>query len=581
MRTRANILTTASVISVGLGLLASVTPAVAAKDKEVKYVQKASSYDKLAPAKKGGTLYEGIADNPKVLNPIISTDQTSRVVEPYLWATLFTEDMNTLEPLPYLAESYSITPDRKTYTFVLNPDATWEDGTKVTTDDVKFSFDTMMNPKTLGAAAARSYWEGVQLEVVDPRKFKFSVKEPKFDTLRSLYLFQPIQKKQFENEPDFNKARGILNPIGDGVYRLKAFLRDQRMELERKKDWWGYKLKYFKERFNYDQIVYRVISDPNLEYERFLKGDLDIQNFFGSGTEIFATKVHGTDKDKVGTKPGDGKTVWATEIENKAPRGYDYVGWNLHNPIFQSAKTRTALAYLVDYQQIIDKVYYGYRYQCTSPFGSRTMYSAPDLREASRMIKFNRKKAIELLKEDGWAPEADNMLHKTIDGKKVDFKFTLKFNSNNPLRAKIAQIIKENFKAGGVAVEIRSMEWNAFIDDVDHRNFEALILGWGATPFPNPNQEWSTDSQKNEGSNFVGYSNPKVDEMIVKANLEFDLKKRAKMLQEINRILYADQPYLFLTEPRSMIAGFNKKIRSSVWAMTYDIDPPEDLYTIE
>ena len=69
-----------------------------------------------------------------------------------------------------------------------------------------------------------------------------------------------------------------------------------------------------------------------------------------------------------------------------------------------------------------------------------------------------------------------------------------------------------------------------------------------------------------------------VDGLIEKANLEFDLTKRAKVLQMINEIIYDDQPYLFLLEPRSMIIGFNKKVKSSVWAQTYNVGAPSDLY---
>lgn len=134
---------------------------------------------------------------------------------------------------------------------------------------------------------------------------------------------------------------------------------------------------------------------------------------------------------------------------------------------------------------------------------------------------------------------------------------------------------------GGIEIDIRSMEWNAFLSDVDQRNFDAVILAWGATPFANPKQVWHTDSEKNQGSNFVAYSNPKVDALIEKANREFDMKGRAKLMQEINRLVYADQPYMFMLEARSLVMGLNSKLRSAVWAMSYSVEPPVDLYWME
>lgn len=547
----------------------------------VEYKQLPSAFADLKPAKKGGTVYLRLGNNPKVLNPVIGNDATSSYSEPFLWATLFTEDSETLNPLPYLAKSYKISADKKTYTFVLNEKAKWSDGTPVTTDDVKFTFDTMMNPK-VDAAPIRTYWEGTSLKVVDKSTFEFSVKEPKFDTLRSLYLFSTIQKKQFEKEPDFNKAKGIMSPMGNGPYKFKQFDRDQQLVFERDKNWWGSELPHLANRFNADQIVLRIMTDDALEYERFLKGDLDLMTF---NAEQFGLKVKGTDKARFGSSPKDPQPVWAAEVQNKAPRGYTYLGWNLRKPIFQSVKTRQALARIINYKQIIDAVYQGYAYQCTSPFGSLTKNSAPDLREAATMLTTDRKAALKLLREDGWADsDGDNILDKTVDGKKVPFAFELKYNSNNPLRAKIAQIAKENFKAAGINVTVQSMEWNAFLDDVDNRRFDAIILGWTATPYPNPKQIWHSSSEANQGSNFIGYSNKKVDDLIDKANAEHDLDKRAEIMKEINRLLYADQPYLFLLEPRSMLAGLNKKVgpaksESDIWAMAYDVSPPIDIYT--
>jgi peptide/nickel transport system substrate-binding protein/microcin C transport system substrate-binding protein len=543
----------------------------------VKYQRHASAYDKLPPGKRGGTIYQQLSGNPKVINPILSNDNNSRSLEGYLWASLFTEDSDNLEPLPYLADGFEVSADRKTYTFTLNKSAKWADGSPVTTDDIKFTYETMMNPKT-DAAALRIYWEGVKLSVKDSRVFSFTVDTPKFDTLRSLYLFQPLNKKQFDKEPDFNKARAVLNPVGNGPYNFKSFSRDQSVVLTRNKGWWGYELPHFKNRFNADEVFFRIIVDDNLAYEKFVRGDLDLMTF---NPEQFAVKVQGVDKGKIGKTSKDGQKVWAQEIQNRAPRGYNYVGWNLRLPMFQGVKTRKALARLLDYKQVIDKVYHGYQFQCTSPFGSLSPNSAEDLRSKENMLTFDRKAAVAMLKADGWADtDKDNILDKLIGGKKVPFRFELKYNSNNPLRGKIAQIVKDQFKAAGIDVTVKAVEWNAYLDDIDHRKFEAFILGWTATPYPNAKQIWHSDSEKDQGSNIVGYSNKKVDALIDKSNVEFNQAKRQEIMKEINRLIYEDQPYLFLSEPRSVLAGFSAKVSSpsGIWAMKYDVAPPDDLF---
>jgi ABC-type transport system substrate-binding protein len=566
-----------AVIALTAMLSSSMSTSFAA-GKETVYQPKKSSYEKLT-AKKGGTYLDTLSNNPKVINPIVSADANSSSLEPFIWATLFTEDPDNFNPLPYLAESYKISADKKTYTFVLNKAAKWQDGTPVTTADVKFTFETMMNPK-VDAAAIRSYWEGVSLEVVDGLTFKFKNENPKFDTLRFLYSLAVVQASQFKNESDFNKAKGIMQPVGNGPYKLKTFSRDQKIELERVQDWWASSLPQFKNRFNADLIVFRIITDATLEYERFVRGDQDIMSFGANAYEIYANKVKGTDKNRFGSSPNDGKDIWTQEFKNKAARGFSYVGWNLRQKMFQGKKTRQALARLADYQQIIDKVMYGYAYQSTSPFGSLTMNSDPSLRLASKMMTFNRTNALKLLKEDGWADTNKNgTLDKMLDGKLTEFKFTIKYNSNNPARGKIAQILRENFKSAGIDMEIRAMEWNAYLTDIDNRNFDAFILAWTGSSFPNPKQIWHSESEKDQGSNTVAFSNKRVDQLIDQANVEFDMAKRAKILQQINAIIYDEQPYMFLLEGRSLLAAFNKKVKSQTWVMNYDVGPPSDIYS--
>ena len=541
-----------------------------------KYQRHPSAYDALPLAKKGGDVYLRITNNPKVMNPILSNDSNSSALDGYFFASLMDTDPNTLEPLPYLADSYEISSDRKHYTFFLNPHAKWEDGSSITADDVVFTFSTIMNPK-VEAAPLRSYYDGISVEKKDSRTVRFTVSDPKFDTLRTLYGLSPIQKKQFAAVDDFNKSPGILQPVTSGPYRLKNFSRDQSVTLERKVNWWGSQIPHLKNQFNAATLVLRIITDESLAYERFIKGELDVTSFTA---EQYASKVLGADKDRIAKSAADAhkrKTkVWAKEVKNKAARGFQYIGWNLRNPLFADPKVRNALAHLVDYQQINDKVFYGYVVQASSPFGSFTQNSDPQLRTPGILKTYDRKRGIQLLREAGWSDsDRDNVIDKVINGKKTPFRFTLKFNSNNPQRAKIAQVIKENFRASGIDVQVASMEWNAFLDDVDNRRFDAVVLAWTGTNFPNAKQIWHTDSQKDQGSNFIGYSNKAVDELIDKSNATFDLKARAPLMQQINRLIYADQPYLFLTEQTSLLAGFNEKVRSQsgVWAYDYDVAP--------
>jgi ABC-type transport system substrate-binding protein len=544
------------------------------KNHDFNYSQKTSFYEQLPSVKKGGTLYFSMSSDPKVINPLLSADNESASLEGYLWLPLMTLNPETIEFLPALATGYSISADKKNFTFFINPKAKWQDGTDVTADDIRFSFDTLMNTKT-DSAALRSYFHGTTLSVKDPHTVTFSVADPKFDSLYVLSSFATIQKKQFEHSPNFNLDKGIMKPVGNGPYVLEKYERTQQVVFKRNKSWWGYSIPHFKERYNVDKIVIRIIGDQSLAYEKFIADDLDMIAFT---QEQWHINVNGIDKNKFGKNRSSGKPIWSVKEENQFPRVYDYIGWNEKNPIFADPKTRLALSYLVDYKKIINAVYYDLSVQCTSPFGSFSNNSDPELRMPGKMISFDKLKAMKLLKEAGWKNEGGDALVKVINGKKVPFVFELATVSTNKARVKIATILKEDFKDSGIQLKIRAMEWNSFLDRVDKQDFDAVILGWTATLFQNPKQIWDSKSADLGGSNYISYSNPQVDKLIEKANVEFDASKRNKIMQQLNRLIYADQPYTFLTEPKAGLFGLNSKIKSPRWYSKYDSALATDLF---
>jgi len=535
------------------------------------------AYRKLPDVQKSGTLYLRQLGNPKVLNPLLVTDVEYADILPWIFARLMEKDYETGEYYPLLAEKIDVSKDHKVATYTLRKDAVWEDGSPITTDDAEFTFQTLMNPK-VEAAALRPYFEGFHFEKLDAHTFRFTIDKPNVSSIVEINEdFKLIQKKQFDGVPDFNKAKGIISPIGSGPYRVKSFSRDEKLELERNKDWWGYKVPGFKNQWNFDSIVFRIIPDAALAYEKLIKGDLDILNM---NAETFGSKVHGSDKDKFGNDASTDKAVWAGHMKTSAPAQWTYIGWNMKRAMFQSKKTRQALAYLIDYDDVITKVYYGEAIRCVSPFGSSTPNSAPD--QKSKAFKFDLKKGLALLKEDGWSDmDHDNTLAKMIDGKKTKFEFVLRYNSENPMRAKIAQIAKEQFKKAGITVNVQAIEFNSLLDMMDNRDFDAIVMGWGNGNLEaDSKQIWHTKSWENKGSNAVGYSNPDVDALIDQASAEIDSKKHYKLNQKIGAMIYDDQPVAFLLEVPGYMAGFQtRKIHAKKWAMKYDSQPAVWMYS--
>ncbi|NDG85422.1 MAG: hypothetical protein EBX52_10370 [Proteobacteria bacterium] len=531
----------------------------------------------LPSVKKSGTLYLQLSGNPRVMIPCLANDLPSRSVSYFLFAQLMMRDGETGDFYPYLAEKVEVSKDKKDMTFTLRKDATWDDGTPVTVDDVEFTYQKIMDPK-VEAAPVRSYIETLKFTRIDERTFRFHADQPNVNTLsETIEDFHVIQKKQFAGAPDFNKAKGVMEPVGSGPYRLKAFSRDQKLEFELKKDWWGFKIPEFKNQYNFENLVFRIIPDRALAYEKFLKGEIDL---YEMTAEIFGTKARGVDKEKVGADAGTDKAVWAKHFVNDAPATFSYVGWNLKRPVFRSKKTRQALAHLINYDEIIEKVYYGEGVRCISPFGSRTRNSAPD--QKAKAFRFDPKKGLAMLKEDGWSDaDGTNVISKEIDGKRVRFEFTIRYNSDNPMRAKIAQMVKEQFKKAGIVVNVQAIEFNTLITSIEGHDFDAVVMAWARGPLhPDSKQIWHSKSADNKGSNYVSYSNPEADKLIEQATAELDPEKHIRLNQKIGAIIYDDQPYAFLAEVPGFIYGFKRdKLKAKKWVHRYDDLLPVSVYS--
>ena len=536
-----------------------------------------SSYDKLPVPKKGGTFTDTLMITPVTLNPLLVTNLDDRILTGYLFMGLMGRDAQTYDDLPGLAEKVDMSKDKKEYTFTLNKNAKWSDGSPVTSDDFEFTYNKLMDPK-VEAAAERSFMNGVTFQKIDTLKFKFMVAVPKYNSLSVLTGFTPLQKKQFEHEADFNKSRENLHPIGTGPYLLKTISRDQYVTLERNPNWWAKDLPEFRAQDNFDTIQFKIIGDPALKYENLLKGNIDTLSF---AADQYATQVKGVDKDKFGDKADSGKPIWASQFPTDGALPWYGLGLNQKNPILSSLKVRQALAYLIDYDAVTERAYFKTVYQSVSPFGSHTDNIPPELKVGgAQRYKLDPKKAAALLKEDGWEDSDKNgTLDKMINGKKTPLHLEVKLYSSNAAAMKAVQIFKETFKKAGIELMIRPMDGTALYKDFDDKNFDLVYMGWGGgSIYPDPKQNWHTDSIANGGSNTVSYSNPKVDKLIDQANLEFDKKKRTKLLQGINRELYHDLPYIFLVERGYILQGLNSKIKSPVWSQRYSIEVSKELF---
>jgi peptide/nickel transport system substrate-binding protein/microcin C transport system substrate-binding protein len=254
--------------------------------------------------------------------------------------------------------------------------------------------------------------------------------------------------------------------------------------------------------------------------------------------------------------PKWGKDVFKVKIENKAPKGYGFIGWNMKNEMFQSKKVRLAMFHLINREDMIKKFRYGYGKPATGPWYMQSEYADTSV----KAIEFDPKKALEILNADGWKDtDGDKILDKEIGGKKVKLSFTIL--EPNQEFIKYLTVFKEDAKQAGVDVNVKFVEWNTFIKLLDEKNFEAVRLAWsGGSVDLDPKQIWHSESA-NGGSNFINYSNPQVDKLIDEARETLDKKQRIAKLKKVYRMIADDVPYAFFFNDDAGFYGHTKRLK--------------------
>ncbi|MBI3854455.1 MAG: peptide-binding protein, partial [Planctomycetes bacterium] len=123
--------------------------------------------------------------------------------------------------------------------------------------------------------------------------------------------------------------------------------------------------------------------------------------------------------------------------------------------------------------------------------------------------------------------------------------------------------MQANLKKLGIKMEIRKLEWTAFLDKIEKGDFQACLLGWAMSSPPSHQdcfQIWHSSQIGENGSNHVAYTNKEVDELLGKVRRELDAKKRHEMEFRIQQILFEDQPYNWMYMAAEHRA-YNKKWR--------------------
>jgi peptide/nickel transport system substrate-binding protein len=439
-----------------------------------------------------------VKSSPTNLDPRVGNDAVSGRIHEICCSGLIKVTPN-MDYAPDVAASWE-TPDDRTIIFKLNPNARFQNGKPVTAQDVKWTYDSLMDPAF--TTSKKSGYNAVErIEAPDPQTVIFRLKEPNggiFDNLTLGILPQGSDGEAMKTAP-----------IGAGPYQVTSFRTDESVEMKAFPQYHGGAPKIA-------NLHVRVIPDATTLILELQRGTIDLQ--INQIPFESVARFESSDKHKVVKEPG---SVW------------QYLAFNLRDPILRKVEVRRAIGHAIDRQRIITDLLRGHGVLADTMFGQGHWARA----EGLPSYPFDPNKAKQLLDQAGYP-----------DPPGAAPRFTLSFKTSTDQEANLrAQMIQQMLQNVGVKVEIQSSEFGTFLEDVQKGNFQMYSLSRNGIQDPDfYNVIFHTSAFPPEGQNRGYYSNPRVDELITQGRATFDREKRKQIYGEIQKIIQEDMPYVSL-----------------------------------
>jgi len=467
----------------------------------------------------GDTFIEALLGNVSSLIPNIVSDSASFDVAGLMYSGLVMRDGN-LNIVGELAEGWTFSRDCLTLTFRLKENVTWHDGHPFTADDVVFTYETMINPKT-PTSYREDFYAVESVTTVDPHTVRVRYKRPYAKALQSwgVWMLPRHLLERYVREGRIREApQNWRAPIGTGPYRFHELRAGEKIVLVANPD-------YFDGRPHISRVVFRIIpSQATIFLELKAKG-------------IDAAGLTALQFKRQTDYPAFRKAYNKFRYPANA---YTYLGFNLKDPRFADRRVRQALAHAINKWELIDGVLLGFGREATGPYKPGTWAYNGNVKRYAH----DYEEAQKLLAAAGWRQRnAQGILVK--DGR--PFTFELLTNQGNEERKKVAEIVQASLKQLGVVVEIRTIEWAAFLKEyIKKRRFEAIILGWGIGQDPDQYEIWHSSKTGPDDLNHTSYANPEVDDLLERGRASCLQEERVKHYHRLQEVLAEEQPIVFL-----------------------------------
>lgn len=480
-------------------------------------------------AKKGGTLHLFELSFPLTLRTVGPDSNDS--FRTYLLAnqmpfTYF--HPNTKRPIPGMATHWAYGADEKTIYYKLNPKAVWSDGVPVTPMDYAFALE-MMRSKDIVAPWYNEYYATKydKILIIDDHTLAIRGKERHNHTdMHLIYDINPRPRHFHKLGPDWVRDYNWKIEPNTGPYQITVVEKGKEIVFERKKNWWGADLKYFKNRHNVDRIVATIIRDQNIAYEHFKKGLLD--GFPITIPQFWHEKAKGDIFDK-----GYVHKLWFY-TDRPLP---EYGMWlNQDVELFKDREVRLGFQHAMNIDKVLSSVLRGDYERLNS--GAEGYGKATDKTVKAR--PFDLKQAEEHLTKAGWGTRGPDGI-RVKDGKRLSARVTYGAATHTDRLV----VIKEEAKKAGIELTLQLLDPAASFKTMLEKKHEIAYSGWGAQDKPEYwGQYHGENAHKPQTNNFSNTDDAELNKLIDAWRPEFDEDKQADLSRQIQRRIWEIGAYI-------------------------------------
>lgn len=472
-------------------------------------------------AVKGGTLHTALLSFPRTFR-LVGPDSNGSFAGPLRANNLSLINIhpNTGEVVPELATHWAFDPDKKTMYFKLNQDASWSDGVPVTAWDYAYTLEFMRSPHIIAPFYNDYYTQEIESVVVYD-DHTIAVKSTK--AMPELYLRVGISPtpRHFFGTLDASFVQNFNWSIipNTGPYQISDFKKGKYVRFERKKGWWAKDLRFFKNRFNVDTVLFTVIRDYNMVWEYFKKGEIDV-------FDLTMPKYWYDRADTRVFNRGYTKKIW---FFNDTPVSAMGMWLNQDKEIFSDAAVRTAFSHAMNVDKVIHEVLRGDYYRLAQAFMGYGEYTNNDVRAR----EFSIEKVEALMTGAEWTRGRDGIWQK--QGRRFSVEVTYGFDEHTPRLV----VLKEEALKAGVELMLQKLDSTASFKKFLEKKHDVAWMGWSTSLRPSYWQGWHSDNaHKPQTNNITNTDDSELDRLIDQYRSSLSEEERKSLSRTIQQKIH-------------------------------------------